>query len=794
MKRLAPVFAAALLAGCSTAERELMEDSPIQAARFRYQQRLSDDGAIPHNALLVAKAQRDAMPASGAMDSTWTWAGPGNIGGRLRAVIIHPTQANTMWIGAAGGGIWKTTNGGSLWAPLDEFIPSLAISCMAIDPANPDVLFAGTGEGGFFETVQGSSNTAAMRGAGIFKTTDGGATWNQIPSTAGPDWYAVNRIAIHPTNNQIMLAGTSTGIFRSTNGGTTWTQRTNTLAFDVSFNPNDPSKAVAGRHDLAPQYSLDGGITWLTATGAIGHRQELRYAASDPNIVYAAVSAAGKIKIHKSTDGGQSYTLTTTGTGINTYEAYNSVLWVDPTNPNTLVLGGVFLYRSTNSGGSFTQVFTSVHADMHVITHHPAFNGTTNKTVFFGTDGGIYRTTDVYATSATSLNNNVGVTQFYGGAVNNTSGVIIAGAQDNGTKRFTGNPQAWTTSGGGDGGYCASDPTDPNFFYWESQNLAIVRSSNGGVSGTGISSGIGDAGGSNTNFIPYFMLDPNNPNRMLASGRRLWRTNAVKTGTPVWTSIKPTIEPPPLTQPPREPPGSHMVSYSPWNISTIAVAEGNPDIIWVGYNVGQVWKTTNGTAATPTWTRLDNGVNPLPARWVARIVIDPANHSNVYVAFMGYNTGNVRRTTDGGATWTDASGSGPGALPAVPVSALAKHRTAPGRLYAGTDLGLFQTTNSGATWSPINPGVGLVAVDELVWKNDTTLMAVTHGRGVFLGDITVAACYPDCNGDAVLNLADFGCFQTNFASGNMYADCNGDTLLDLADFGCFMTKFAIGCP
>jgi photosystem II stability/assembly factor-like uncharacterized protein len=349
---------------------------------------------------------------------------------------------------------------------------------------------------------------------------------------------------------------------------------------------------------------------------------------------------------------------------------------------------------------------------------------------------------------------------------------------------------------GGDGGYAASDPTDPNYFYGESQRLAIVRSTNGGVSAGSISSGIGDAGSTtNCNFIPYLMLDPNNPNTMLAGGRSLWRSINVKAATPTWAVIKTGL----LRQPPGDPPPDHFLQNDPRNISTVAVAEGNSDIIWVGHNSGLVFKTTNGTAALPQWTEVDTGAPGLPARWVSRIVIDKTDFNRVYVSHMGYNTGNVWRTTDAGATWVNTSGTGSGALPAVPVASLALHRTAPGRLYAGTDIGLFLSTDDGVSWAPITPGVGLVPVDELVWRNDTTLMAVTHGRGIYLGDATVATCYPNCDGSTtspILNANDFQCFLNAFAAGQSYANCDGSTVvpvLNANDFQCFLNAFAAGC-
>ncbi len=797
-------WVASMVVGCASGweafekEEKHKPDSPLQAARFRAQQRQDADGREPANALMDAKIQRDAMIAAGhvsppsAGDAPWTWLGPGNIGGRLRAVVIHPTTPNTMWIGSCSGGIWKTTDGGALWNPMDDFLPSLSIGCMIVDPFSPDTLYAGTGEG-FFETIEGSSNTAAIRGAGIFKTTNGGTNWQQLASTATPDFYFVNRLAMSPENTSILMAATSTGIFRSTNAGVSWTKVHTDYVYDLQWHPTNAQLAVAGRHDGTPLYTTNGGLTWQAATGATGHRVELRYAKSAPTNVYAAVANTGTVKLWKSTNGGQTYAALAAGT-IGTYEAYNIALWVDPTNPNVVLLGGIQMYRSTNGGASLGQVFTGLHADHHVISEHPQFNGTTNKTVFFGHDGGVSRTLDHLGSATSNLNNNVGVTQFYGAAMNPTSGVLIAGAQDNGTSRYTGNPQAWQSVMGGDGSFCAADQTDPNYFYAQFQRLSISRSSNGGSSFSGISSGLTDTGTLDTNFISYIYLDPNNQNRMLACAKRLWRSNNVKGPGTTWAIIKQAIGFAPPS--PAEPDPSHMVGNDPFNISTVVVAQGNSDIIWVGHNNGNVYKTSNGTSANPTWTRVDeNGPSFLPDRWVGRIVIDKNDANRVTVAFMGWNAGNVWQTTNAGATWTDISGSGASALPSVPVSAIAQHPLQSSRFFAGTDIGMFETVNNGAAWSAIVPGVGTVPVDELNWKDNNTLIVVTHGRGVYLGDVSGGGppCYPDCDTNGALAIDDFICFQTLFAIGDPYADCDGDSALTIDDFICFQTFFALGC-
>ncbi len=757
----AMVFCLAVLPGCQNSTNQLAQvddtanhplqayeekpDDPIAAAGDRYQRRLSADGTVPERALMIAKAQRDAVlqgqnnfGADGVWPVTWQWVGPGNIGGRLRPIVIHPTTPNTMYVGSASGGIWKSIDGGAAWFPLDDFLPSLSVGDMVMHPEDPNTLYAGTGEG-FFETTEGSSNTAAVRGAGIFVTTNAGVTWNQMPSTDNPDFYFVNRLEFDPLDSNTIFAATNTGIWRSMDSGLTWSLRYPIHALDIKFDPNNPNRAVGGGHDelTGPAWSNDGGSTWQTASGAGGLRQEMAWAPNAPNTVYAAVSDfAGRIKIWRSTNAGQTYTLQTTGSGIQTWAGYNNTIWVDPTNASHIIIGGVNLYRSLDAGVTLTQRFNAVHADMHRIVQHPAFNGTSNKTVYFACDGGIYRTTDVYANSALGLNNNLGVTQFYGGGINPATGKIIGGTQDNGTLFYSGNPQNWTTVFGGDGGYGAADPTDPNYFYGEVQRAFLHRSTTGGVgSNSYIYNGpnpIQDAGGLDCNFIPYFMLDPNQPNRMLVACRRLWRSNNVKATQPDWFSIKDSIAPPSIMSGEKELPNSHFDPNSPYNLSTVAIAQGNSNVIWAAHNNGNLYRTSNGTNTNPAWTRVDtNGVG-LPDRWISTILVDPNNHNVVYVALMGWEDDNLWKTTDNGSSWTDVSGAGIASIPNAPISAFAVHRNLPGWLYAGTDVGVFMSDDNGATWStqPGNPGT--VPVEQLLWKDNHTLVAVTHGRGMFL--------------------------------------------------------------
>lgn len=770
-------------------QREPRPDSPGEAMEFRYRQRLSEDGRIPPNALLRAHQDVQGMRAGerdGGINSlSWTEIGPLNVGGRLRGLLIHPTTPTTLWVGSVSGGIWKSTDGGLNWALLDGFLPSLNVGCMTMDPANPDIMYVGTGEGFF--------NSDSLPGAGIFKTIDGGASWSQIPSTIpiNPNptsdiWGYVNRIAISPTDSMIMLAATNGGILRSINGGGSWTNVLGIRTLDLDFHPTDGMKAIAGTNGNA-YYSVDAGATWTAATGfaAGAARVEVAYARSAPTIVYAGVEVNSG-RLYRSSDGGATYAQTSATSYMGTQGWYDNALWVDPVDSTRVVVGGIDLYRSINSGTTLTkisnwqQVPISAHADHHVIVHHPGYDGVTNKIVYFGNDGGVYKATDVLTVTQTSgwtfLNNTLGVTQFYGGAINSDGSVVIGGTQDNGTLRSDG-PTDWTRMFGGDGGACSADRLRPGYMFGEYVYVRIHRSSNAGISSgyiyTGGANPLTDAVNSTANFIAPFVLDPNNGHRLLAGGASLWRTNNARAINPDWFVIKSSI-------------GS--------NVSAITIQEGNSDVAWVGHNNGNVYKSTNATAASPTWTRVDLGTPFLPNRFVNGIAIDRANANRVFVAFSGYNADNLWRTLDGGTNWTKVVGPGspgdPATLPRSPINTVVMHPTLSTWLYVGTDSGVFASTDSGANWSSQNDGPNNVEVDQLMWRAGNKLVAVTHGRGMFEAtlDLSTLDCdnnsqsdssqlnvTTDCNGNALLDACEI--------SANASLDCNSNGILDACEAG-----------
>ena len=693
---------------------------------------------------------------AGTGSSQWTPIGPGNIGGRVRAIAIDPRNANRLFIGAASGGIWLTEDAGQSYRPLQDFMGNLAIGALVIDPVNPNVMYAGTGE-----------SFAGLPGIGIFKSIDGGVTWAILQATntdisvnpSGNDWVYVNRIAISQANPNILLAGTLTSLFRSADAGASWAKVGNFRTLDVRFDPNDASGALAGTEKGYFYTSRDAGLTWIQSAVLVPAeslkgrgspktaRAEIAYAKSQPNVVFASVDnnadgATTRGEVWKSMDGGDTWNNLSAPKHLSEQGDYNNTIWVDPTNENNVVVGGLDLYQSVDGGMNFTRISTwqqagpgapQPHADHHQIVSVPNFSAN-NPVVYFGNDGGLYRANNIFNVSPSgtaswqNLNNGLAVTQFYGGAGKRAAGgKIIGGTQDNGTLVY-GAGTNWDRFAGGDGGFVAVDPLDDNTLYGEYVYASIHRTV-GLATRSYICSGITEAlkntstntycGTNNVeaaSFIAPFILDPNNRNRMLVGANSLWITNNVKDTTPIWAAIKSPVSPVAATDKPF--------------ISAVAVAEKDSNIIWTGHvlsgsTTGQVWQTSDGLSAAPTWKRVGTGV--LPTSAVNRITIDPDNPNRVWVAYSGFALARIWTTTDGGLTWNNIHSN----LPAITIHDLKRHPSQPNWLYAATANGVYTSENGGQSWSTTNDGPASVRVRELFWYDQSTLVAATYGRGMF---------------------------------------------------------------
>ncbi len=737
-----------------TPDKEIISiehDKPTNAGgymKYRRASRADSNGKIPIGMLVKAKnhinkmqnLQRDA----GLWE--WDWLGPSNIGGRIRTILTNPNNANELWIGSVSGGIWKSTNSGSSWTAINDFMPSLAISSMVFDPSTTNIMYAATGEG--YTTYYLSD---ALPGAGVFKSTDGGNTWNQLASTNNDNFKYVNRLAAHPNPDSagVLFAATSSAIEGGTNavwktedGGLSWGKKLNlgTMCFDVRYDQNNNNELMASGDNIF-YLSDDYGETWVDqATGAANKlpsnsgRCEASFAPSNTNRIYVSMERNDG-ELWKSTDNGETWTHMVSGhlpSG-----GYANCIWVCPTNSNRLIIGGLDLFRSMDGASSFTKISDwrfyhnenddslSAHADHHFIVEAADWNNTTNPEVYFGNDGGIQKTNDVwslnrYAGWDNLANTSLGITQFYGGAAAPDGSIIVGGTQDNDKLRYkkTGawsGVNNWYQSSTGDGGFAAINYNNTNIVYGEYIYLQIKKSTDGGDTYSNSITGLTDATNSNRSlFIAPFSMDPNNPSRLVAGGSSIFLTT---NDADNWSSIKANF-------------GSRC--------SSIDIDYINNKIIWVGYTNGRVEKSSF-VEGDYDWTRLDDNDIGLPNRYVTDIAINPTNSNQVFITFGGYNNDNVWYTPDGGATWENRSGTIPYDLPALQVNTVRFHPINANWVYIGTDLGVFASSDRGQNWNVItnsssengNDGPVNTEVAELFWQGDEFLIAATHGRGMY---------------------------------------------------------------
>ena len=726
--------------------------STAVSREYNLESEADEQGPPTVRQILRAHAERDAIvrespgpseKAAGLQPSQWQALGPSNVAGRVRSLAFDPRNPNRLFAGTATGGIWLTEDGGTSWRANNDFLPNLSATSIVVDAANPDVMYVGTGEA-----------TQGFVGVGVFKSFDGGTTWQYVPSTnpdANADWRFVNRLAIHPTQTQVLLAAMTnnnlvTGaIYRSTDAGGSWTRVATMRALDIAFDPNAPSNAVAGLDDGTIAYSRDGGLSWArtaplttTFTGRGGTaRAEIAFARSQRSLVYASLDN-NKGEVWRSNDSGATWAKSALVGHLNVQGDYDNAIWVDPIDANHVVVGGLDLYQSRDGGQTFTQVSdwrfspSSPHADHHALASPPNFSAS-RAALYDGNDGGVYMTANIFAVNSgdgaangwVNANNGLAVTQFYSGA-GKTGGRVIGGAQDNGSLMLS--QGQWQPFRRGDGGFVAVDPTSEQVFYGEYVYLAIHRATPSGS--VYICEGIteampaedgntycGDAATKKANFIAPFILDPNNPARIFAGAASLWTADDVRAGTPAWRSIKT--------------PSAAADNF----INAIAVTTGNSNAIWVGHNNGELYRTLDGLAAAPTWTRMGQGI--LPARRVQRITIDRDNPNRVIVALTGFVANNVWQTLDGGITWISVTGN----LPQAPVFDVKRHPSNANWLYAATSVGVFTSENGGASWSTTNEGPANIRVRELFWLDNATLGAATFGRGMY--KIAVASGGPN---------------------------------------------------
>jgi photosystem II stability/assembly factor-like uncharacterized protein len=737
---------------------------PSGAEEWMYLQRANADGTIPaaavNEAIAQAKALGQASKGSPSTDQVWTELGPSNIGGRIRDIAADPSAPGVVYIATGSGGVWKSTDGGVTFSTAwNSYLPQ---SIGAVDVDSHGVVWAGTGE-------VDHGGGSAYYGNGVYKSTDGGATWTNMGLQDG---RTTGRIVIDPRDdNRVFVAvqgalhdtlGTR-GLFMTEDGGTTWTRvivpgSTATGAIDVAIdklNPDimlattwdkirDEKSRIYGPNSLLYR-STDGGRTWTknqnpplpqsptdpalqtpdTLVGKVG----VAFSPSDPTRAYLISSTAtGNFNgFFTSTDAGATWTAVGATSGGTLQNISGGFAWwfgrvdVDPLNPLHVFVEGVSLAESLNGGATWTTSQTP-HADQHAVEFDP---NVPNR-VYLANDGGFYwSTANGAARGLWSKTARLPVTQFYAMDVSPQDTTRVdAGAQDNGSLRSWQNNNTvngdWNGFVGGDGMMNRIDPTNKFKYYGCSQNggcRGFVGTDAGTVSSFGMT-----IPGARKNWVAPVEFGAN-PRYMFGGSESVYRIDTEPgTGQRVWTKISPD-----LTE------GTEPRAPGFGTITALGTTTADPNLVYAGTDSGLVWVSRNAMAdpASVTWTKLQSPV--FPGRWVTRVTIDQDNPKIAWATFSGWRSGDgyphIVMTSDGGYTWADIAGK---KLPQAPINDVIRHPQHPKWLFIATDVGVYRTTNLGKTWLKVGDNLPLVPVNDIdIPDGSNTLFAATYGRSVW---------------------------------------------------------------
>lgn len=745
-----------LISNCkshSTQENESLETDGADRAMQQQFLMLRDPAlnVIPSERLQAAidymNNQRTTQPTA----LTWQERGPNNIGGRTRAIMIDKRDAtgNTVFAASVSGGIFKTTNflsGTPTWNPVADQMANLAVTVLLQDKNNLNTMYAGTGEGWF--------NIDAVKGAGVFKSTDGGTTWTQLPNTANFEY--IQDLLIDNNNNMYVslrnLSTTNRGVMRSTDGGVTWTQvlglpltdfnYTTGRAADLELASNGDVYATMGIFTrtmvFKSSFSANGALTgaaghWTEITpvrSTITFRAELAVAPNNPQRVYLMEQDSANDQVdsfYRSNDGGATWSAflspSALNNGSNSQTWYDLTMAVDSNNADVVVVGGLQVAKSTDGGSTWTTITTApVHVDQHYLVY---FN---SSRLLLGNDGGIYYSNDVNLPSPTwTAKNALGysVTQFYGCDYHPTDdNYFLAGAQDNNTQKFTvAGINSTTPVVGGDGGVPHIRHTDGQLQIAATTGNNYYRSLNG-------SSFQYLSGASNNNGQFIQASDLEDGQNILYCGDNAGQyfvipglTNA--TASAITGSIK------------------TLPLIGAREVTAVTVDQSQTNTVWLGCSLGglapMVCKVT--TANTTPGVTVSTQISVPANAYISSIDIDPANTNRILVTLSNYGVASIWISTDGGTTFTSLDNNGVN-LPDMPVhwgifapSSAILSGTTGGGIILGTELGVWTTSSINGTstvWAANNGGLPNVPVYQLKYKPFSALLvAATHGRGLF---------------------------------------------------------------
>ena len=701
---------------------------------------------IPRERLFVAyeyarSLQTSSNRVAGAIPGiSWKERGPDNVAGRTRSLVVSSLDPSgqTVFAAGVGGGIWKTTNISAAapnWTPVNDLFANIAITTIAQDPSDGNLMYFGTGEGW--------SNADAVRGDGIWKSTDGGATFTQMAGTgSNANFHFVNKIVVHPITGDV-YAATNNGLFRYTIASGIWTKvlgngvgaAINQIA-DIEVASDNAliastGKIFAGADGVYRSVSGNAGAWVKLNNGSNGFptsgfaRLEIATAPSNPAVIYVLAmssSTNGILNIYRTGNTGSTWNTCALpvdadggiGSDFTRGQAwYDMSVGVDPNNENTLIVGGIDLFRSTTGGSSWTQLthwyggfgFQNVHADQHAVIYR------NSSEVYFTNDGGVFRSTNGGTTIAFA-GNNYNVTQYYACAINPTYGSnqFLAGAQDNGSQKYT-LPGINSTIEvtGGDGAFCHIDQLNPNLQFTSYVYNNIYRSTDGGNSFTSIRNN------NNGSFINPSDFDDINKvfYGTYSTGAYTYLTNAISNTT--WND------------------NTSISAFNGARVTAITCSPLTPYRVFFGLSNGRVVRADNANTAAPTYTVMNIMSPMLGSASVSGIAVENDDDNHLLVTFSNYGWASVWETKNG-STWQNCEGN----LPDMPVRGCLFNPDDSSSALIATELGVWSTdelNGINTVWGPSNTGLANVRTDMLqIRSSDKMIIAATHGRGLYSTD------------------------------------------------------------
>jgi photosystem II stability/assembly factor-like uncharacterized protein len=706
-------------------------------ADFMFDQRAYPTGQIKTDAYRKAiqwkKAQRQERSLPG---TNWEFVGPVNIGGRITDIEIPSNNGQTYYVGAASGGIFKTTNAGATWTSIFDEQEMLSIGDIAISSNNNDLVWVGTGE------VNAGGGSLVYDGDGMYFSTNAGQTWT---AKGLADVGSISKIVIDPNDDNTIFVGAmgplfrndnNRGVYRSTNGGTSWEQKLfvsdSTGIIDMAIHPSNGNivYACSWERIRRPNYrqyggetsgiyrSTDGGDTWSELTNGLPSaasekgRISIDISQSNPNVLFARYcDSDGAIEgVFKTTDGGNNWTEVNSSQLTNIgFHWWFGGIFIDPADENILYNVDFIVEKSIDGGNNWFETFPNVHVDQHAL----AFNTLVTGEVLLGNDGGFYKSSNDGA--SWTKDEALPITQMYRMHVDaQNENKIYAGAQDNSTMRTTtGGLNNWNIITGGDGFQPLVDPTNTSVIYALSQRGNLVKSVNDGLSFAPATNGISN--GDRKNWDTPIVFDPQNSQRLYYGANRVYKT---EDAAGFWTAISPDLSNGPY-------PGNLTFG----TVTSIDVSPLDSNKIFAGTDDGNVWFTNDGGG---NWDLISAG---LPNRWVTKVLASREFSNGVYVTYSGYrygeDEGHVYRSIDAGLNWLDISVN----LPDIPVNDIVQDVN--DNLYVATDAGVFATATQGAVWEEVGNGLPSVVVTDMhISEGSQYLYAATYGRSIYKTDIS----------------------------------------------------------